>query len=137
MITPWEIYWVLQLDSFSSAFGLAALVTAIAFVVLFAVSVFWSLDSAANWCSEEFKLNAERHQAAAPNLRKIAMRLLMFAFLPIFIVAVALPSTKTAAAMIIVPEIVNSPTIQHEAGDLYKLAKEALSNAIAPAPKGK
>lgn len=36
---------------------------------------------------------------------------------------------KTAAAMLVLPAIVNNPTAQREAGEVYQLAKKALRNA--------
>lgn len=119
MITPWEIYWVLQLDSISTALLTLALVFGLAIVLL---GLLWGLAS------------SESEKDAARVCKKLLLGLAVPLFVVGFVGCALLPSTKTAAAMIIVPQIVNSPTIQHEAGDLYKLAKEALRDAIAPKP---
>ena len=105
MITPWEIYWVLQLDSIR-----------ICFSVIVATGAFAALVLALG--------GPERYA-----------RRLAYVFVPLCCFAAFVPSTKTAAAMIVVPQIVNSPSIQHEAGDLYKLAKQALEQAIEPEHK--
>lgn len=123
MITPWEIYWVLQLDSINNALLAASLICGLSAALVLLISVM-------------ARILDEMGDQAWLEVLKWSKRL--FIATGALIVAVAvIPSTKTAAAMIVVPKIVNSPTIQHEAGDLYKLAKEALSNAIAPAPKDK
>lgn len=46
-------------------------------------------------------------------------------------ISVFAPSTKTAAAMIVVPAIVNNETLQEDAGEFYDLAKDALRGALA------
>lgn len=137
MITPWEIYWVLQLDSFGAALSFVVSASILVSAALIAVSLFFAADTPSAWCAEENKAAAIRHNQVAPILRKAGIRILVFIVAPLFTLAVLLPSTKTAAAMIVVPQIVNSPTIQHEAGDLYNLAKEALRDAIAPKPERK
>ena len=40
------------------------------------------------------------------------------------------PSTKTAASMIVLPAIVNNETVMDEASDVYRLAKDALSDLV-------
>jgi len=122
VITPWEIYWVLQLDSIGFAlFGVAIMS---GFGCIFA-AIAWSI--------------AADPDVGMPALMRPFRRLTLYILPIIFIVAfignALLPSTKTAAAMIVVPQIVNSPTIQREAGDLYNLAKQALRDAIAPEHK--
>ena len=125
MITHWEIYWVLQLDAIKVALALAATVAMIYFIITLiggASRYLGSFDEARN--------NVIAWQAVKRRAFKTSLPIAIACFVCLF----TLPSTKTAAAMIVVPQIVNSPTIQHEAGDLYKLAKEALRDAIAPKP---
>lgn len=43
-----------------------------------------------------------------------------------------LPSTKTAAAMIVIPAVANNEAIQREAGELYGIAKDALRELAKP-----
>lgn len=50
----------------------------------------------------------------------------------LFATSFLLPSTKTAAVMLILPQIANSETIRGEAIELYQLAKDALCETQAP-----
>lgn len=50
-------------------------------------------------------------------------------------VATLLPSSKTAAAMVIVPAIANNETIRKESGELYDLAKQALRDSVTDKAK--
>lgn len=133
MITPWEIYWVLQLDSINAAITFFAFIAALVGGVALIASAFCQFDSDPDaWCAESNKQIAARNKLRAPRLFGVAWRVLLFAAAPAWVIATFLPSTSTAAAMIIAPKIINSPTVQHEAGDLYKLAKQALENAVSP-----
>lgn len=113
MISPWEIYLVFQLDSIReflagvSGVGLiASIVAAAMFPLLF---------------DEDFGLNLSVKWVFTPLVSATFVAALLYAFVP---------STKTAAAMIIIPKIANSETIQREAEDLYGLAKRALVEAV-------
>lgn len=110
----WTIYWILQLDSINSAFGTIALISGIASSSAFVFSgIVW--------------LNQE--EQAAKIIRKFSYRAAW-----IFAITIAsgalIPSTKTAAAMVVIPAIANNETIRNEAADLYKLAKDALRDAV-------
>lgn len=118
MITPWEIYWVLQLDSIRACLVTVAVLSGpVAALTLF-------IGAMARDCMD---LSDESWARAKRMVKRLTVTLCVSLAL-----ASLLPSTKTAAAMIIVPKIVNSLTIQHEAGDIYNLAKQALRDAIAP-----
>lgn len=134
MITSWEIYLVFQLDHINSAAVMVATGSGMAAVCVLIAWLVFASDDPGQWSNGGYKAAAIRHNEQAPALRKIFFQLLVFLFLPSFALATLLPSTRTAAAMIVAPKIINSPTAQHEAGDLYKLAKQALENAVAPKP---
>ena len=55
--------------------------------------------------------------------------------LPLMLIALAMPSTKTLATALIVPAIVNNETLQKEAGELYNFAKSGLKSALTPDDK--
>lgn len=117
-MTAWQIYWVMQLDSINSFFLCST-----------AGAVFAPM--AAGMISDgELVWNYEQKR-----IRRWAK--VCFWMAPLFLIAAVLtPSTKTAAAMIVLPAIANSETLRKEAGELYGLAKEALRDAIdAPEPK--
>jgi hypothetical protein len=130
MITAWEIYWILQLDSIGNA--LTAIFALLGFVCfgLWLATICMSFANPNAWYSEENKASSQRMLELAPSFKKAAFRLTFFALVPLVVIGTFLPSTRTVAAMIIAPKIINSPTVQHEAGDLYKLAKQALENAV-------
>lgn len=118
VITPWEIYWVLQLDSLNGLFVSMAILGGMLSLLLVMGAMLMADDD--------------------PDVSK---RCAWFAKLMVTIFAIGVlgatfvPPTKTAAAMVVLPAIVNNPTVQHETGDLYKLAKQALQNAVAPEKK--
>lgn len=118
MITPWEIYWVLQLDSINGALGVVGGACGVAAILIGIVAV---ISSDLGDVSDE----------SWAVIKRWLKCLVVVAGVCIVLLGV-IPSTKTAAAMIVVPAIVNNKAVQHEAGDLYALAKEALKEAIAP-----
>jgi hypothetical protein len=118
MISAWQIYWILQLDSLVSASVGLAISSGI--VLIFSV-VMYATNSAEGYESEYHCMG------------KKGIRLISPVFSVFFLVAALLPSSKTAAAMFIIPAIANNETIQKEAADLYSLAKQALTDAVKPA----
>lgn len=109
MIDAWDIYWVLQLDTIGFA---AALLTLVGGAVV-ALAWIGFLDS-------------------DTRLSLFVPAMLTLLWLPVLALAVFLPSTKTAAAMFVIPAIANNETIQRESGELYDLAKQALAEAVKP-----
>lgn len=112
MISPFEIYLVMQLDSlvglavcFSIFFGIATLVAVVGVV--------------------------------GDDLERPIFALVVTAgpFLAAVLTAAILPSSKTAAAMIVIPAIANNEKIQDEAGELYQLAKQGLKQVVADGRK--
>ncbi|NGM56522.1 hypothetical protein G5C63_19645 [Stenotrophomonas pavanii] len=109
MISAWEIYWVMQLDTIRFASGLASIAGLAALVFLVPVAVDAYDDGKA----------MKRVLLVSPML-----------LIPIA-AATFLPSSKTAAAMIVIPAIANNERFQAEAGDLYQLAKQGLQKLVA------
>ena len=116
MISPFEVYLVMQLDTIRPAagvFGFAATGAGL-FVVIFG---FTEDETWGKWLGS----------------------LLLASGLLSFLLATFLPSTKTAAAMLILPAITADEVVKplgNEAKELYDLAKDALRKAVdAPAPK--
>ena len=118
MISAWDIYWVMQLDTLIGMFvGVAMACVYVVFLAgLFTDGEALGIDSdrPASW----LKWPAVIFVAAG-------------------LCAAFLPSTKTAAAMIVIPRIANNEAIQHEAGDLYGIAKDALRTLAAPKQEAK
>lgn len=110
MISPWDIYLVMQLDSINGTFEWMAWMCAIAAGGIAFVHLITE-GEAGSWRSV-----------------KIALAIsLASAFATAFI-----PASKTAAAMLVIPAIANNEAIQREAGDLYQLAKDGLRELVKP-----
>lgn len=119
-MTPSQIYWVLQLDSIVAGCIILAVLTAVLCVVMTIIT-----------CANDFD------SLIAPLLAAFNM-LLMVTFI---IAASFIPSTKTAAAMYVIPRVVNNEVIQADMLEIYKLGmdkvKSVLDNVPAPVPEKK
>lgn len=115
IISPWALYWILQLDTIGMASSF------IAFMGLFAVPFVWG-----------FSIFEVRNFLAY-----LASSVLTVVWVIAVMAAVFLPSTKNMAAIIVVPAIVNNATVQNEASEIYQLAKQAMRNAVDAKPEPK
>lgn len=118
MISAWNVYLVMQLDSIVvAAFGMAVI-----------------LGIAAIICTIVAAIAGAEGEPLAPRMAR-ATKSVSAAFFVAVLASALLPSTKTAAAMIVLPAMANNETLKREADDLYGLAKQALKEAIdAPEP---
>ena len=130
-MNAWTIYWILQLDNIGGMVGVASVLAAILLAVLIVYALICQNSNPEEWISSEYKNKAQRALDRAPSVTKAAKKT-GFLLAGLLAFSAFLPTTKTAAAMVILPAIVNNERIQHEAGDLYQLAKQALANAVAP-----
>lgn len=131
MITPFEIYLVMQLNNISCLLGVTALVSGI---VTFGCYLFGAIEKSSSKISPESSWSQREAENAVALFgigKKAAVILVVSGLLAAFT-----PSSSTAAAMIVIPKIANSETIQKEAGDLYDIAKDALRNLAKPKDKG-
>ena len=120
MISPLEIYLIMQLDSI----GLFLAILGFALTVLTIALVFFQLASYdCSFDSQESKDQRKENRATA---RRITPRIALAAVVLMGLSSL-IPSTKTAAAMFVIPAIANNENIRREAGDLYQLAKQALT----------
>lgn len=113
MIDAWDVYWVMQLDSI----GIGLIFFGIAFVVA---------------SSAMFAYVAEEHQRVSA--WGVIFGLVGFGMwgLNMF-----LPSSKTAAAMMVLPAITSESVVQTvapETRELYELAKDALRSVAKDKP---
>lgn len=105
MIDAWDVYWVMQLDAFGG--------------LLITLSVSLAMVGGYKGCTALD--NGEEVDRASKQMIAVAVILL--------VLNAALPSSKTAAAMIVLPAITSDTVVQTvapEARELYELAKEAL-----------
>ena len=126
MITPFEIYLVLQMDDVKDGLTvLCALTGLTAFFALFVATIGCSHDS---WNTQDTRDKKDILRIQAIKWFKSTLVVAALSALA----ATLLPSTKTLAAMLVIPAIANNETVQQEASELYKMAKEALKEAIKP-----
>lgn len=130
VISPWAIYWVLQLDSISGATGVLCLAVAVASVISLVAGALSHTADPEEWYSENYKVAAANTKARAPIFIRWGKRLAIAGAI-LFTAHAFIPSTKAMAAIIVIPAIANSDRLQREAGDLYDLAKQALRQAVA------
>lgn len=130
MISPWQIYWVMQLDSISA--GLT-FITCFGLVIV-GGSILWNTLSKND--AKEFPslCNVEERKIQWESRDKWRNRTLLF-ILPLFFFNMLIPSSKTAAAMIVIPAIANNQRVQSEASELYDLAKIGLKKLVTEEPK--
>lgn len=112
-LTAWDIYWVTRLDEISIVLSLFLW---LGFFVCGMALLAYFIDDDYTGC----KTFAAR---LAPVLIVVA------------IVNAFIPNTKQAAAMIVLPAIVNSEAVQKLPGELTTLAREWLQE-LRPAKKG-
>lgn len=118
-ISPWLIYVVMQLDSVGVLFRCTSVVLFCIAVVL-AVRALIAIDDKGieGWKNKITQLIP-------------AIASFMF-FLILFVLACLLPSSKTAAAMYIIPKMASSEFVNYtapaEMREMYSLAKQAIKN---------
>lgn len=122
-MNAWTIYWILQLDSLNTLFCILSVFATIGAGISVVAAIALSADLSAYDVEKKTKdfLHAQLIQKVAKCMSIVASILLLL--------AAFLPTTKTAAAMVILPAVVNNQKIQAEAGDLYNIAKQALRKA--------
>ena len=113
MISAFEIYFVMQLDTWVFVSRVTSFLSLVIFVVL-------------NIATYEIGGTAKE---TAKETAKPYWRALLFIFCLSSTIGMLLPTSKTAAAMIILPKIAsneNMATLSKEASELYNIAKDAI-----------
>ena len=114
MITPFQVYLVMQLNSIIGLFIAIAVVSGIAII---AISV--------------FVIDLYPREERIPSMKLLKKFVTSFALSCLMIAVI--PSTQTAAAMIIIPALTSKEVTQplaKEGKELYDLAKRALTDMI-------
>jgi hypothetical protein len=131
MVSPFEVYLVMQLDSINALFGLLAGASALlAGGWLFIVAMSTDFD---------FQASKEEKKVRLDAAKKFSFRTFLFG-VACLVAAAFLPSTKTAAAMILIPALTSKEVVEPvatEAKELYGLAKEALRGLAERKPEPK
>lgn len=129
-VSPWTVYWILQLDSIGASLSVLSIGGLLAASLL---TIFGAMNKSFSNSYPEH-ISSKRERASGEAMHRLA-RILAAIVIPLFLINSLLPSTKSMAAIIVVPAIANSEMIRSEAGDLYDLAKQALAKAVAPEEK--
>lgn len=117
MISPFEVYLVMQLDSIGVIFALAFCALGLVVLVASIMCVFAVMD--------------DDEDALATS--KALFRKMITPFIFVAVIGSLIPSSKTAAAMIILPALTSKEVTEplaKEGKELYALAKQALRDAV-------
>jgi 4-hydroxybenzoate polyprenyltransferase len=121
-MTAWQIYWVMQLDAIRGFLSV---------ISIFALMASLMLGSLGFLFNDQMDHPSDRQNERWNVIRSITTRIIVAAAV-VAAANVALPTTRTAAAMIVLPTI-TSDTVREavapEARELYQLAKDALRHA--------
>ncbi len=123
MITPTQMYWLTRLDSINNA--LMTLLVALFIICLILTIVGMALRG--DWC------DGETGYATGKKLHKTAIWLVC-PWLLTLVCFVLTPTTREAAAIVVVPAIANSEKVQNIGNGLYDLCVEWL-DALKPETK--
>lgn len=114
-LSPWLIYWLMQLDSICKFVDAVAFLGTVGLGVLIALRI---------GCK-----NAPTHDEGAKAFYNATTKLYKFSsvIVPIFILLnVFIPNTKTVAAMVLVPPIVNNEQVQQIPDDILAFVRSVL-----------
>ena len=119
MITPWTIYWVMQLDHLVVFVGIVCGVLGMTFgLSLLAIAMF----------------TAEYEKSVQTGAIRLAKRV-AFPFLIVGLTSALLPSTKTMCAVLTIPLVVDNEQLQGDATEIYQLGIERLKEVLEVEPE--
>ncbi len=119
MITAWQVYLVMQLDNIRDVLGVCTVILGVSLLFGGAFGAF----VVSEMCGDR--------QAGCWKMYRRLVSTGMVLFSLLLICTTFIPSSKTVAAMIVLPAITSETVIDNvtpEAKELYGLAKEALKN---------
>ena len=117
MITEWTIYWITRLDTINGS----AKVVVITGCAISAIGLFaWGMIRDSIATADEPRLDA---------WMKWGYKRLFWVLLIAFPVLLFTPTSKEAAAIIVLPRIINNQDVQALGADLPKLAREWLEKS--------
>lgn len=120
MITPFQVYLILQLDTLNGVFitlGIACLIVMVISLIV------WAAHGEAEYGNDK-----NTRKAAVTCIKRVSVP-----FLITWLLVAFCPSSKTAAAMFLLPALTSDKVMEpigKEASELYQLAKQALKNAV-------
>lgn len=135
IINPWLLYLVLQADSIrdclDSVGRIFIAISVMAWIVYVIALIFTKAESESTTYSR-YDTHPDRYKEAFTSLAGIwkRMALLPVLALSIMMAEALIPSTKSAAMLLVIPTIANSEVVQEEARELYDLAKLGLKELV-------
>jgi hypothetical protein len=121
MLTPFNLYLIMQLDNIRNAM----IIPIIILILLTVAGFIMMMSNIINSDIPEKQFGDPWHILGKKIFRRAglgsAFVLALIAFLP---------SSRSAAVIVVLPAIVNNEAIQKEAADLYQLAKEGLRRLV-------
>ncbi|MBO7685251.1 MAG: hypothetical protein J6V72_02635 [Kiritimatiellae bacterium] len=124
MITPTQMYWLTRLDSISKALLLLLFILPMACLLMTVVGMVLRVDSCFN----------ETEHATGKKLHKAAIWLVC-SWLLVLVCHALTPTTREAAAIVVVPAIASSEKVQNIGNGLYDLAVDWLEE-LKPRKEG-
>jgi len=134
MINAWNLYWILQLDQIQTVLIaltiISGILTAIS-IIFFAIAraICDNFDPDRYFRQEAIEKIISVYESNKVTTSK-ALKITMTTFLVFLIVTTFVPSSKSAAIMLVLPSIVNNEKIQTEAQELYDIAKNGLKELV-------
>lgn len=114
-ISPWLVYWLMQLDSICNFVKCIAVLGSILLIVLIILRII--VKAYVEWDEE-----AEAFYTVTTPLYKFSS-----VVIPIFVLLnVFIPNTKTVAAMILIPPIVNNEQVQQIPDDILTFVRSVI-----------
>lgn len=104
VLTSGDIYWITRLDSMNDTLGGFIVLLSVVIAVLFFIWMFSSI--AGSDCGEDDDNNIRARKCIKP------MIWLNIALVLVIVAKVFVPTTKEAAAMVVLPKIVNNEKVQ-------------------------
>ena len=117
-ISPWTVYWIMQLDALRAVIGVCCFVfggSTAAMLIIGSINYFDSIVG-----------DLEKGK----EMLRFCRRFLVPPFLIFMVASALLPSTKSACAILAIPVIANNETLQADATEVYSLGMERLKEAL-------
>ena len=114
-ISPWLIYWLMQLDSICKFVDVVAFLGSLLLIILIVIRT-------ASKSASRYDTSAHAFYEATTNIQKFSC-----VIIPIFVLLnVFIPNTKTVAAMILIPPIVNNEQVQQIPDDILTFVRSVI-----------
>lgn len=115
-ISPWLVYWVMQLDN---VMGVVSLLSGLVGIALTISSVIYVIEISGTYS------NPDTVKAMKPIVTKLSIAMCF-----LFTLCAFIPRSKTMCAVIAIPAVVNNETLQRDATDIYTIGMDRLREEL-------